>query len=115
MESADSQYLASLAHELNSQPLPILPETFELLRLPPPHQRLGEVNFQIEPHAELSYDSDGEEDISSESDDEEADSEVDRENGAEEEAEAEDEDMEEVGVQTTSARQERQVDEDYDE
>lgn len=77
------------------------------MRLPPPHQRLGEVNFQIVPDAELTFESEGEH--SSES--EEAPSEDER---VDAEAEAEDEDMEEVGVDEP-LRQERKVDEDYDE
>ncbi|KAK1926080.1 transcription initiation factor IID, 31kD subunit-domain-containing protein [Papiliotrema laurentii] len=114
----DASYLASLAHELNSQPLPILPETFDLLRLPPPHQRLGEVNFNIVPDAELTFESEEDEDLTSESDEDEARTEdgADAFKGEEGEAEGEpeDEDMEEVDVDEPVVRQERQVDEDYD-
>ena len=107
-----------MAHELNSQPLPILPETFDLLRLPPPHQRLGEVNFNIVPDAELTFESEEDEDLTSESDEDEARTEdgADAFKGEEGEAEGEpeDEDMEEVDVDEPVVRQERQVDEDYD-
>ena len=108
------QYLANLAHDLNSQPLPTLPETFDVLRLPPPHQRLSEVNFDIVPEAglEITEDSDEEE----EEDDEDDESEEDQVRSEEEDqvirAEGgegdEDEDMEQVQGAT------RIVDEDYD-
>ena len=121
-----SQYLAKLAHELNSQPLPTLPETFDVLRLPPPHQRLGQVNFDIVPDSRLVLEQEGanvdedEEDGESESeseDEEEARTEDGDVRGmrtvdGDHEGEGEDEEMEEVGME--GAVQRREVDEDYD-
>lgn len=110
------QYLASLAHDLNSQPLPILQETFEVVRLPPAHQRLGEVNFNIVPDAGLTYESEEDDDNSSESDEDEAQTDDGEDGGAAaraEDADGEDEDMEEVDVQEPAVAQ-RTMDEDYD-
>jgi transcription initiation factor TFIID subunit 9B len=120
------QYLATLAHELNSQPLPTLPETFDVLRLPPPHQRLGEVNFDIVPDSGLVLEEEGDEDEEEgESESEEEVDEVRTEDGdingfrggeGDGDAEGEDEDMDEVGIaaEPGAVRQEREVDEDYD-
>ena len=116
------QYLATLAHDLNSQALPMLPETFDVLRLPPPHQRLGEVDFNIVPDTELVLESedDGAEE-SSDSDDGEDEARSEdgatgpRENGdAHGDADDGDEEMEEVGVSGHDPGNARQVDEDYD-
>jgi transcription initiation factor TFIID subunit 9B len=118
-----TQYLAALAHELNSHPLPVLPESFEVVRLPPPHQRLTEVNFDIVPDPQLVLAENDEEEESSE--DEEVPDE-EQPNGVEDDADDEDEDMEEVGVdsgigtpqqqqpQPQPPPQQREVDEDYD-
>ncbi|ORX34761.1 transcription initiation factor IID, 31kD subunit-domain-containing protein [Kockovaella imperatae] len=123
-EPPPRDYLASLAHDLNSQPLPILPETFDVLRLPPPHQRLGEVDFNIVPNEELTLESEDEgDDDSSDSEDQEEDA-VKTEDGvngerasANPEADPDDgdDDMEEVGVSDQAPAQSRQVEEDYDE
>lgn len=116
-----------MAHELNSQPLPALPESFDVVRLPPPHQRLAEVNFDLLPDQSLDFDSirrrgEGDEDDSESSEDDDED-EVHTDDGragangdvAEDDAEGEDEDMEEVGVEPAApARQDREMDEDYD-
>ena len=113
------QYLAALAHELNAQPLPILPETFDLLRLPPPHQRLGAVNFNIVPDSELVL-SEDEGDVSSDSEEDVEETRTDDGDVIRERAgdapygEGEDEEMEEVGVDAAAVRQDREVDEDYD-
>ncbi|WVQ80261.1 hypothetical protein IAT38_002366 [Cryptococcus sp. DSM 104549] len=125
-EAPPRDYLATLAHELNSHPLPILPESFDLVRLPPPHQRLAEVNFDIVPDSELVLLSDGDEEESDEENGGERSEEEDGEeegNGKEKEGEGddaegeEDEDMEEVGVEVPQAqavRQDVDMDEDYD-
>ncbi|RXK35515.1 hypothetical protein M231_07247 [Tremella mesenterica] len=47
VEGPPRDYLASLAHDLNSRPLPILTETFELVRLPPPHQCISNISFDL--------------------------------------------------------------------
>lgn len=112
-----------MAHELNSHPLPALPESFDVIRLPPPHQRLAEVNFDLLPDQSLDFDSirrrgDGDDEDESETSEEE--DEVHTDDGAagangdavEDDAEGEDEDMEEVGVEPV--RQDREMDEDYD-
>lgn len=111
---ADLQYLANLAHELNSQPLPPLPESFEVVRLPPPSQRLTEVTFDLVPTAAAGLLTDdemrSESDSDSESDDD-ADGELEKEDADGEE----DDDMEEVVPQQAAPeQQEREVDEDYD-
>lgn len=108
---ADVQYLVNLAHELNSQPLPPLPESFEVVRLPPPSQRLTEVTFDLVPETAALSDDDLRSDSESESDDD-ADGDEEEPQGdadGEEEADGEDEEMEEV-----VAEPEREVDEDYD-
>ncbi|WOO83584.1 Transcription initiation factor TFIID subunit 9 [Vanrija pseudolonga] len=113
-------YLASLAHELNAQPLPPLSESFEMVRLPPASQRLTEVTFDLVPTDAAAALSDDElrtnaADSESESEsDEDADGDAEADGEAEPEAEAdaageEDDEMEEVGVPA-----EREVDEDYD-
>ncbi len=104
---------------MNNQSLPTLPEIFDVLRLPPPHQRLGEVNFDIVPDSGLVLEEEGvDEEEESESDEEvdevrTEDGDVGRA-GTVEDAEGEDEDMEEVGIQAAAVRQEREMDEDYD-
>lgn len=122
------QYLATLAHELNSHPLPALPETFDLVRLPPAHQRLAEVNFDIVPDAELVLTEDEREDEGDSEEDEHDDGDEDRkpdgEAGGDVDGDGEDEDMEEVGVdglpsagtapEAAPVRQAVDVDEDYD-
>ncbi|WVQ93744.1 hypothetical protein IAU59_000821 [Kwoniella sp. CBS 9459] len=143
-EAPPRDYLATLAHELNSQPLPILPESFDIVRLPPAHQRLGEVNFSIVPEDDIdpSYsftdggdgaaEGEGDEEdggSSDEEEEEEGEGENDRDrnqaNGdGDGDGSGEDEDMEEVGVEPEPdaqafqvpppVRQEREVDEDYD-
>ncbi|WVR03542.1 hypothetical protein IAU60_000534 [Kwoniella sp. DSM 27419] len=124
-EAPPRDYLATMAHELNSHPLPILPESFDLVRLPPPHQRLAEVNFDIVPETDLPVSEDEEGDSSDEEEEDmDEDDKHDRgmngdgeegEDGDDAEGEGEDEDMEEVGVDEPQAvRQEREVDEDYD-
>ncbi|WVF66114.1 hypothetical protein IAT40_000853 [Kwoniella sp. CBS 6097] len=141
-EAPPRDYLATLAHELNSQPLPILPESFDIVRLPPAHQRLGEVNFSIAPEDDLSLadiysdaDADADADGLNEEAEEDDDSEVDEEdevdgrriNGeanGDGDGSGEDEDMEEVGVDPepepeleqapAPVRQDRDIDEDYD-
>ncbi|OWZ64657.1 hypothetical protein AYX14_03800 [Cryptococcus neoformans] len=128
-EAPPRDYLATLAHELNSHPLPALPETFDLVRLPPAHQRLAEVNFDIVPDAELVLTEDERED-EDDSEDEEHDGDEDGEedrkpNGeVDGDGDGEDEDMEEVGVdglpsagaapEAAPVRQAVDVDEDYD-
>jgi transcription initiation factor TFIID subunit 9B len=113
-----------MAHELNSHPLPILPESFDVIRLPPPHQRLAEVNFDLLPDQSLRYDDirrsgGGDDDEESESSEEEEDEVLTDDGGgangdaAEDDADGEDEDMEEVGVEAP-IRQDREMDEDYD-
>lgn len=104
--------------------MPILPETFDVLRLPPPHERLGEVNFDIVPDSQLileEEEDDEEDEGDDESDSEEEQDETRTENGdrvgsrgLDGDAEGEDEDMEEVGIEAEAVRQERVVDEDYD-
>jgi transcription initiation factor TFIID subunit 9B len=75
-----------------------MPDTFEVVRLPQPHQRLAEVNFDIAP-SEVIF-----------SDDEEA-----GEQQAVLEEEDEDEDMEEVTeTPATTEVPARDMDEDYD-
>ena len=99
-----------------------MPETFDVLRLPPPHQRLGEVDFNIVPDMEIVLESGGEdsEDDSSESEEEEVATrshdghERNGPNGAVG-ADDEDEDMEEVGMTEHDPGPGREVDEDYDE
>lgn len=118
-----------MAQELNQHPLPPLPESFDLIRLPPPHQRLAEVNFDLLPDQSLSYDDirrNGQEDDdeSESSEDEEEEGTVDGEgegdgNGVngdaiEDDAEGEDEDMEEVAMEPVAARRDTEMDEDYD-
>ncbi|WRT63763.1 uncharacterized protein IL334_000688 [Kwoniella shivajii] len=126
-EAPPRDYMATLAHELNSQPLPILPESFDLVRLPPPHQRLGEVNFDIIPESDILL-TDGEDHVQGEESgsdsDEEDDNQLDvngKANGNDddeednEDGQGEDEDMEEVGVQIDQQpTMDREVDEDYD-
>ncbi|OCF36202.1 transcription initiation factor TFIID subunit 9B [Kwoniella heveanensis BCC8398] len=122
-EAPPRDYLATLAHELNSQPLPILPESFDIVRLPPAHQRLGEVNFSIVPEDDLDLDAftdgDGEADGLGEDDDDDG-SEVDEAEGRDDDQQrepervngdreqdgdgsGEDEDMEEVGIEPEPA------------
>ncbi|KAI9635821.1 transcription initiation factor IID, 31kD subunit-domain-containing protein [Dioszegia hungarica] len=125
-EAPPRDYLASLAHELNSHPLPVLPESFEVVRLPPAHQRLAEVNFDIvpDPQLVLAPEEEEEEDESSDEEEDAVDGEGARANGGkgdEDAEEDEDEDMEEVGVDEGTAAapapppaQEREMDEDYD-
>ncbi|AAW46272.2 hypothetical protein CNBK2490 [Cryptococcus deneoformans B-3501A] len=132
-EAPPRDYLATLAHELNSHPLPALPETFDLVRLPPAHQRLAEVNFDIVPDAELVLTEDEREDGEDSEDEEEDDDggedgdEDGKPNGeadGEVDGDGEDEDMEEVGVdglpsagvapEAAPVRQAVDVDEDYD-
>ncbi|KAK4688870.1 transcription initiation factor TFIID subunit 9B, partial [Tremellales sp. Uapishka_1] len=116
-EPPPRDYLATLAHELNSHPLPPLPESFEVVRLPPAHLRLTEVNFDIVPEKEIGPFSDREEDDESDSeDDEDADMDETRED-----ADGDDEEMEEVGIQDPARggaggplANEREIDEDYD-
>jgi transcription initiation factor TFIID subunit 9B len=117
-----TQYLANLAHELNSQPLPPLPESFEVVRLPPPNHRLTEVTFDLVPTNAAALLSDDEmrsdSDSDSESDDD-ADGEIE-EDAEGEKDDDEDDEMEEVGVDIVGMAapaepvQEREVDEDYD-
>ncbi|KGB77332.1 transcription initiation factor TFIID subunit 9B [Cryptococcus deuterogattii 99/473] len=127
-EAPPRDYLATLAHELNSHPLPALPETFDLVRLPPAHQRLAEVNFDIVPDAELVLTEDEREDEGDSEEDEHDDGDEDRkpdgEAGGDVDGDGEDEDMEEVGVdglpsagtapEAAPVRQAVDVDEDYD-
>jgi len=113
-----------MAQELNQHPLPTLPESFDIIRLPPPHQRLAEVNFDLLPDQSLSYDDirrngygDEDDDSDSSEDEDEEEGTVDEEgaNGeVEDDAEGEDEDMEEVGMEPVAPRQDREMDEDYD-
>lgn len=120
-----------MAHDLNSQPLPLLPESFEVVRLPPAHQRLAEVNFDIVPDSQLVLGENDEDDDDDSSQDGEEDAEGGGggqanggEGGDDDGDEDEDEDMEEVGVEdgtgpgTTPVQaapiQEREMDEDYD-
>ncbi|WVW81886.1 hypothetical protein I302_103885 [Kwoniella bestiolae CBS 10118] len=127
-EAPPRDYLATQAHELNSHPLPILPESFDLIKLPPPHQRLGEVNFDLipEPDANLTENEDDEDEDASGSEEEEGEQrseEGEKVNGdvdGDEDGEGdEDEDMEEVGLEDQNQNQQqqnqqREVDEDYD-
>ncbi|WWC85884.1 uncharacterized protein L201_000751 [Kwoniella dendrophila CBS 6074] len=132
-EAPPRDYLATLAHELNSQPLPILPESFDLIRLPPIHQRLGQVNFDIIPEQNLHLsddedeDDEGEEVSSEEEGEDDHDDHQNQPNGHHNqdgtyEDDIEDEDMEEVGLDDQPStqtpqplvRQDREVDEDYD-
>ncbi|KAL1405950.1 Transcription initiation factor TFIID subunit 9 [Vanrija albida] len=119
-EAPPRDYLASLAHELNAQPLPPLSESFEMVRLPPASQRLTEVTFDLVPTDAAAALSDDDlrtnaADSESESEsDEDADGDAEADGEAEAEAEPdaageEDDEMEEVGVPA-----EREVDEDYD-
>lgn len=115
-----------MAQELNQHPLPTLPESFDVIRLPPPHQRLAEVNFDLLPDQSLSYDDirrnghgDEEEDESESSEEEEeegtGDGDGEGANGAvEDDAEGEDEDMEEVAMEPAAPRRDADMDEDYD-
>jgi transcription initiation factor TFIID subunit 9B len=116
-----------MAHELNSQPLPALPESFDIIRLPPPHQRITDVNFDLLPDQSLDFDSirrredDDEESESSEDDEDEVHTDDGGQgvNGdgdaAEDDADGEDEEMEEVGVDPVEpVTQNREMDEDYD-
>ncbi|KAL7421131.1 Transcription initiation factor TFIID subunit 9 [Cryptotrichosporon argae] len=115
-EPPPRDYLASLAHDLNSHPLPLLPESFDIIRLPPAHQRVTEVNFDIVPTAltaaHVAADDESASESSASEDDadgEEDEGAVAREGGEEgvDDEEDADEEMEEVGVP-------REVDEDYD-
>ncbi|RSH81498.1 Transcription initiation factor TFIID subunit 9 [Saitozyma podzolica] len=120
-EAPPRDYLAALAHDLNSQPLPVLPESFEVVRLPPPHQRLAEVNFDLVADSgivlaeedEDSEESEDEEDEEEDEDEPKSDGEEGSKINGQDDADGEDEEMEEVGLEPQ--RQERQVDEDYDE
>lgn len=116
-EHTDTQYLANLAHELNSVPLPPLPESFELVRLPPPSQRLTEVTFDLVPtDAAMVLSDDGMRSDSESESDSDADGDEDDEDAQPvQDAEGEDDEMEEV-VPTAPAAPavERDVDEDYD-
>lgn len=113
-----------MAQELNQHPLPTLPESFDVIRLPPPHQRLAEVNFDLLPDQSLSYDDirrngDEDDDESESSEEEEEEGTVDGDaegaNGAaEDDAEGEDDDMEEVAVEPAAPRRDAEMDEDYD-
>lgn len=113
-----------MAQELNQHPLPTLPESFDVIRLPPPHQRLAEVNFDLLPDQSLSYDDirrngDEDDDESESSEEEEEEGTVDGDaegaNGAaEDDAEGEDDDMEEVAVEPAAPRRDADMDEDYD-
>jgi transcription initiation factor TFIID subunit 9B len=112
-----------MAHELNSHPLPVLPESFDVIRLPPAHQRLAEVNFDLLPDQSLRFDDirrngDGDEGDESDSSEEEEEEVMTDEGGAngdaaEDDADGEDEEMEEVGVEPPPMV-ERDMDEDYD-
>ncbi|ORY34202.1 transcription initiation factor IID, 31kD subunit-domain-containing protein [Naematelia encephala] len=119
-EPPPRDYLATLAHDLNSQPLPILPETFDILRLPPPHHRLAEVNFDIVPEAGLVLDDpngggasgseDDDEDDDEEDDDEARTEDGDRVNGAiSDDAAGSDDEMEAVPIAAPV-----RIEEDYD-
>ncbi|WVQ76223.1 hypothetical protein IAR50_005888 [Cryptococcus sp. DSM 104548] len=116
-EAPPRDYLATLAHELNSHPLPILPETFDLIRLPPPHQRLAEVNFDIVPDVEVAYMDEEEDD---ESEEEREWEEQNGEEPKEDDGEGDEEEMEEVGIEGPTAAEppaparQVDVDEDYD-
>jgi transcription initiation factor TFIID subunit 9B len=116
-----------MAQELNQHPLPTLPESFDIIRLPPPHQRLAEVNFDLLPDQSLLYDDirrngDDEEDESESSEEEEEEGTVDGDgegmNGdgaVEDDAEGEDEEMEEVAIEPVAPpRRDTEMDEDYD-
>ena len=114
-----------MAQDLNQHPLPPLPESFDIIRLPPPHQRLAEVNFDLLPDQSLSYDTirrngdeDDDESESSEEEEEEGtiDGDGERVNGdaVEDDAEGEDEDMEEVAMEPAPTRRDTEMDEDYD-
>lgn len=89
-----------------------------MVRLPPPHQRLAQIDFNLIPDSQLVFAEEGEEEDSDSADDEDDDNA--QEDGAkaepgqeEDDAEGEDEDMEEVGVGQPEAAG-REVDEDYD-
>jgi transcription initiation factor TFIID subunit 9B len=96
-----------LAHDLNSQPLPVLPESFEVVRLPPPHQRLAEVNFDLVPDSgivlaeedEDSEESEDEEDEEEDEDEPKSDGEEGAKINGQDDADGEDEEMEEVGLE----------------
>lgn len=66
-----------------------MPDSYEVVRLPPPHQRLAEVNFDINPDTSIVF--------------------FDREDSPDE-PEEEDDDMEEVVPEAAP----REMDEDYD-
>lgn len=125
LDIADGQFLADMAQDLNQHPLPPLPESFDIIRLPPPHQRLAEVNFDLLPDQSLSYDAirrngDEDDDESESSEEEEEEGTIDGDgegvNGdaVEDDAEGEDEDMEEVAMEPAPTRRDTEMDEDYD-
>jgi transcription initiation factor TFIID subunit 9B len=94
-----------------------------VIRLPPAHQRLAEVNFDLLPDQSLRFDDirrngfgdEGDESDSSEEEEEEVMTDEGGANGdaAEDDADGEDEEMEEVGVEPPPMV-ERDMDEDYD-
>jgi transcription initiation factor TFIID subunit 9B len=103
-----------------------LPESFEVIRLPPAHQRLTEVNFDLVPDVELPYtddEDDSESDIEAEEQDDARSGDERRKGDGEGElvgedeadADGEDDDMEEVGVEPEQPVALREaMDEDYD-
>ncbi|EIW67914.1 hypothetical protein TREMEDRAFT_32628, partial [Tremella mesenterica DSM 1558] len=131
VEGPPRDYLASLAHDLNSRPLPILTETFELVRLPPPHQCISNISFDLvlDPTAieigmeeSESSSSDEESDELPTDDDvgEDGDGDVDVEEDGDGDGDEEgdgdrDEEMEEIDVDVViPGVRDREIDEDYD-
>ncbi|BEJ10644.1 hypothetical protein CspHIS471_0100660 [Cutaneotrichosporon sp. HIS471] len=112
VEQPPRDYLANLAHELNSVPLPPLPESFEVVRLPPASQRLTEVTFDLVPtDAAMVLSDDGMSESESESD---SDADGEEDEPEVQDAEGEDDEMEEVVPGDAAPQREVEVDEDYD-
>lgn len=92
--------------------MPILGESFDVIRLPPPHQRLAEVDFELIPHEDIVYDDIDESDMSDEEDEVHT---HDDTAGQQDREEGDEDDMEEVGLDPQPEGPTRNIDEDYDE
>jgi transcription initiation factor TFIID subunit 9B len=103
-----TKYLASLAVDLNSIPLPPITESFETVRLPPPADRLTSVAFDIIPNAPPRPDP--VEDSESEGGSELGDADAEMADGDEGGGQS----NEDVEGQPQEKAETREVDEDYD-
>lgn len=93
--------------------MPTLSETFDVIRLPPAHQRLAEVDFDLLPGQNL-VEEDSEDSDNSE-DEDEVHTDEDEAMKGDDHIDPDEDDLEEVGIEPQAAPQAREIDEDYDE